>query len=261
MATAQPVPQHITSPEQLPGIAPSAMPDLVIYSHSPLLYWWPVWVLGYIFALLTYIQGVPVHELPTASGNAMLIHPSKNLGVIYTMVFMMVILFSNVTLRGVISVAVILAMMFFTVLFAYLGWWDYILEWVPYLSIHMNLGFYVFFSTFLCIIWMLAFFVFDRVKYWRIRPGQMTVELLVGGAEKSYDTRGMIVEQLPQDLFRNMILGLGAGDLRIITSGVRSEEMILPNVMFVNRKIHTIQKLVEVKPDQLIPNADGRLDT
>ncbi len=260
MATAHPqVPQHITHPDQVPGIAPNQLPDLIVYSHSPLLYWWPVWVLGYVFALLTWTQGVPVRELDTASGRPMLIHPSKDLGVIYTVVFMLVILFSNITLRGVISVAVILAVMFVTVLFAYLGWWDYILEWAPYLSIHMNLGFYVFFSTFLCIIWLLAFFVFDRMKFWRIRPGQMTVEYVVGGAEKSYDTRGMIAEQLPQDLFRNMILGLGAGDIRIITSGVRSEEMILPNVMFVRRKIHAIQKLIEIKPDQLVPNADGSI--
>src|SRR5262249_22768317 len=187
----------------------------------------------YVFAVLTWVQGVQVHELPTASGHPMLMHPSKNLGVVYTVVFMLVILFSNVTLRGVISIAVILFVMFATVLFAYVGWWDYILEWIPYLSIHMNLGFYVFFSTALCIIWLLAFFVFDRVKFWRIRPGQMTVEYVVGGAEKSYDTRGMIAEQLPQDLFRNMILGLGAGDIRLITAGVRSEEMILHNVMFV----------------------------
>src|SRR5262249_20415830 len=147
----------------------------VVFSHSPLIYWWPVWVLGYVFAILTWAQGVkvPLEVLPTESGNPMLIHSSRNLGVIYTVVFMLVLLFSNVTLRGVISIAVILAMMFVTVLFAYMGWWDHILEWIPYLSIHMNLGFYVFFSTFLCIIWLLAFFVFDRVKFWRIRPGQM----------------------------------------------------------------------------------------
>jgi hypothetical protein len=145
------------------------------------------------------------------------------------------------------------------VLFAYLGWWDEILRVLPYLSIHMNLGFYVFFSTFLLIIWVMAFFVFDRLKFWRIRPGQMTVEYVIGGAEKSYDTRSMIAEQLPQDLFRNQILGLGAGDIRIITAGPRAEEMVLTNVLFVRRKIHAIQKLIQVKPDQLVPNADGTI--
>jgi hypothetical protein len=31
------------------------------------------------------------------------------------------------------------------------------------------------FSTGLLIIWLMMFFVFDRLTYWRIRPGQMTV--------------------------------------------------------------------------------------
>jgi len=253
MATAeQPIPQHVTHPEQLPGVDLTQLPDLKIFSHSRLLYWWPVWVLGYFFAFLTYVQG----QVVELNGVQMYMHPSKNLGVVYTVVFMLVILFTNVSLRGIISVVTILAVMFLTVLFAYLGWWDEILRWIPYLSIHMNMGFYVFFSTFLCVIWILAFFVFDRLKFWRIRPGQMTVEYVIGGAEKSYDTRSMIAEQLPQDLFRNQILGLGAGDIRLITSGVRAEEMILNNVMFVHRKIRAIQKMIAVKPDQLVPDTN-----
>src|SRR5438876_6921356 len=31
--------------------------DLVIYSHSPLFYWWPVWAVGFIMALLTLADG------------------------------------------------------------------------------------------------------------------------------------------------------------------------------------------------------------
>ena len=254
MATAQPpVPAHITHPDQVPGIDLTRLPDLKIYSHSRLFYWWPVWLPGYILALLTYTEGKVV-EL---GGVEMYMHPSKNPGVIYTVVFMLVILFTNVSLRGIVSVVAILTVMFFTVLFAYLGWWDEILRILPYLSIHMNMGFYVFFSTFLFIIWVLAFFVFDRLKFWRVRPGQLTVEYVIGGAEKSFDTRNMIAEQLPQDLFRNQILGLGSGDIRIITAALRPEEMVLPNVLFVRRKIHAIQKLVQVKPDQLVPNPDG----
>src|SRR5438128_2354233 len=82
---------------------------------------------------------------------------------------------------GLMSVVVIVTAMFFTVLFAWLGWWDYILEWLPYLDIRMNMGFYVFFSTAIFIVWALAFWIFDRMTYWRIRPGQMTFERVVGG--------------------------------------------------------------------------------
>ena len=148
--------------------------------------------------------------------------------------------------------AVILTVMFVTVLFAYLGWWEEILSWNRYLAIYMNMGFYVLFSTALFVMWVLAFFVFDRTHFWRVRPGQLTVEYIIGGAEKSYDTRGMVVESLPKDLFRHWILGLGAGDIRVLTSGPRSEEFIIPNVVFSYRKVLAIQKLVAVKPDQLM---------
>ena len=250
MTTAESMPQRVTDPSDVPGLELSQLPSLTIYSHSRLFYWWPVWVVGYLMALLTYVQA----EKVTLNGVPMYMHPSKNPGVLFTAITMLVILFTNVNLRGMISVAVILFGMFVTVLFAYLGWWDEILSWVPYLSMHMNMGFYVFFSTGILLMWVLSVFVFDRLHFWRIRPGQMTVEYVVGGAEKSYDTRSMTAEKIPQDLFRNWILGLGAGDIRIITSGTRSEEFILNNVLFVNRKIRAIQKLIAIKPDQLEPS-------
>jgi len=221
-------------------------PELKIYSHSSLFYWWPVWVLGYVFALLTYLQGVTV----TVGGREFLMHESKNLGVIYTVVFMLVILITNVTLRGMMSVVVILAALFFTVLFAWLGWWDDILAWLPYLGIHMNMGFYIFFSTAVFLAWAMAFFFFDRLEFWRVRPGQMTYERMIGGGEKSYDTRGLVFEKHLEDFFKHAILGLGSGDLKISTAGARREEIYVPNVLFVDRKVRQIQTLIAIKPDE-----------
>jgi hypothetical protein len=220
--------------------------ELKIISHSPLMYWWPVWVLGYVFALLTFLQG----EQVTVGGRDYLFHPEQELGVIYTVVFMLVILITNVTLRGMMSVLVIVSALFFTVLFAWLGWWDNILSWLPYLGMHMNLGFYLFFSTAVFIAWALAVFFFDRLEYWRVRPGQMTFERMIGGGERSYDTRGMVFEKHLEDFFRHWILGLGSGDLMIKTSGARSEEIFIPNVAFVDRKVKQIQTLVAIKPDE-----------
>jgi signal transduction histidine kinase len=221
------------------------LPEIRIYSHTPLFYWWPVWLTGYILAVLTYFQG----EVATIGGRDYLMHPSKNLGVFFTVVFLLVITLTNISLRGMLSVVVIVSILFFTVLFAWLGWWDDIMALLPYLAIHMNLGFYLFFSTGLFIVWALAFFFFDRMSYWRVRPGQMTYERVVGGGERSYDTRGMVFEKHPADFFKHLILGLGAGDLRIITTGARSEEITVHNVMFVDHKVRQIQKLIAVKPD------------
>jgi hypothetical protein len=146
----------------------------------------------------------------------------------------------------------VLAILLVAVLLAWFGWWDDILGFIPHLSVHMNMGFYLVFSSALFIIWLLAFFVFDRLTYWSVRPGQMTEEHIIGGGERSYDTRGMLFEKHGEDLFRHLILGLGAGDLKISTTGARKEELYIPNVVFVDRNVRAIHKLIAVKPDDLI---------
>jgi hypothetical protein len=241
MATVQ---HNAVSSQPVSAATPLETPEVRLYSHSSLFYWWPVWLIGYIFALLSYLQGQKV----TIGNHDVWMHPSKNLGVLYTVVFLLVVLITNVTLRGLMSIVVIVTGLFFTVLFAWLDWWETILGWLPYLAMYMNVGFYVFFSTGLFLCWAAAFFVFDRLNYWRIVPGQMTFERIIGGGERSYDTRGMVFEKHLIDFFRHRILGLGGGDLRIKTSGAHTEEIYIPNVMFVHRKVVEIQKLIAIKP-------------
>src|SRR5688572_5135244 len=70
-----------TNPQQPQDVDPhprsERMPELIIYSHSNLFYWWPIWVTGFIFALLTYLQAGDPYRI---GGRDVLIHPSKNLG-------------------------------------------------------------------------------------------------------------------------------------------------------------------------------------
>ena len=191
--------------------------EVYIYGHSSIIYWWPVWAVGYLFALLSYLQGVPTHV-----GNMqVIIHPSKNLGVIFTMVFLLVILLTHISVRGAASATVIVTMIAVTLFLAYMDWWEVLLESVGKLAIFMNLGFYVFFSTSVFLVWALAVFVVDRMEYWVVRPGQLVHYQVFGGGEQSYDTRGMSVTKLRSDLFRHWVLGLGAGDLHIAATGAK----------------------------------------
>jgi hypothetical protein len=84
----------------------------------------------------------------------------------------------------------------------------------------MNTGFYLVFSTALLIIWLAMFFVFDRMTYWRVRPGQLTVEHLIGGGAESFNANGLRFQKLNSDLFR-ATLGIDAGDLEAITATVQ----------------------------------------
>jgi hypothetical protein len=38
-------------------VRPSTEPTLLVYSHSPVFYWWPVWVVGFIMAAISYFDG------------------------------------------------------------------------------------------------------------------------------------------------------------------------------------------------------------
>jgi len=40
---------------------------IVVYRHSNLFYWWPVWALGYLFAGITYIDGMYLAIVPDKS--------------------------------------------------------------------------------------------------------------------------------------------------------------------------------------------------
>jgi hypothetical protein len=220
--------------------------QIVIYGHSSLVYWWPVWVTGYLMALLTLLQG---HNVQFDDA-AVLMHPSKSLGVIFTVVFALVILLTNVTVRGIASVTVVITLVAITFAFAFFGVWDNILYYVGSLAMFMNLGFYVFFSTTIFLMWALALFVFDKLEYWTVHPGQLVHHKLFGGGSEVYDTHGMAVSKLRDDVFRHWILGLGSGDLHIATTGARKAEFVIPNVFFVEGKLRRIQEYVAMRPDQ-----------
>jgi hypothetical protein len=229
-------------------VAIPIVPELRIYTHSSVFYLWPLWAVGYLMAMLTLMYGVEISL--KEDGTTALFYPGSGPGVTFTVTLLLVMLITNVAVRGVWSIVVVLSLLFITVLFAYLGWWDTIIALLPKLSVFTNLGFYVFFATVVFAIWILSFFVYDRMSYWRVTPGQVTYEVVVGGGQKSYDTRGMVVEKYNEDLFRHWILGFGSGDIHISTTGARREEIVLNNVIFVDYKIRRIQQLINTEMNQ-----------
>jgi hypothetical protein len=239
-------PTHVHPPPAQQAAEPLGQRmEVNVYSHSPLFYWWPVWFVGFIMAFLTYTQGQTVQFQDIE----VRIHPSRTLGVLYTMTFLLVILITHLAVRGVASLTVLMTLIAVTLFFAWMGWWDDTFKLLGSLAIYMNLGFYVFFSSAVFITWALTTFVFDRMEVYKFHPGQMVHENILGTGERTYDARGMVVEKLRSDLFRHWILGLGSGDLHVATTGARKEEFVIPNVLFVGAKLNRIQQLASMRPD------------
>jgi hypothetical protein len=79
----------------------------------------------------------------------------------------------------------------------------------------------------------------------------MVEERLVGGQARTFDTNGLVFERRGQDLFHDIILGLGAGDLTLTIGGANEETIQIPNVLFVSRKVKAIERLIAVKPEEV----------
>jgi hypothetical protein len=268
------------------SVVPDARPtEVVIISHSPLFYWWPVWAVGFIMAGFSYWQGLQVAFVPPgtvaqrvdrvqghdgprevliaptgkslpAAGDPeelkqprLRMTPSNNPGIIWVMTLMIIIIVTHVQLRGAWSLVVVSFLVFSTVLLAVLGLWDPILRAIRVIDIHINAFGYLSISLFLLAIWLLMFLVFDRLKYVILSRGRLRVRTKIGEGEKVFDVRGMVFERHRDDVIRHWLLGFGSADLTVYTTGANARQIEMPNVFGIGRKlglINTMLKEIEV---------------
>lgn len=288
MSVAQPqVPTPSTGP---------ANRQITIVSHSTLFYWWPVWAIGFILGLLSWLGGdkmavvpdgtiakrgieVPIvgkdgveraekrevlvlpegKRLPTEDPNnpdspprnpRLHIARGRSFGVLFTTVLLLVVVFTNVPLRGMWSFMVIFIVIALSIIFGLAGWWSHILTAFNLLDIRINAGGYFYISGILLAIWLFTVLVFDKQIYMVFTPGQFKVCTEVGGGEQVYSTIGMTLEKQRSDLFRHMILGLGSGDLIVKTTGAQAHHFEMPNVLFIGRKKQQVEDMVRQIPDR-----------
>ena len=74
--------------------------------------------------------------------------------------------------------------------------------------------------------------------------------MMLGAGSRSYDTDHMVLEKYRDDVFRHWVLGFGSGDIHIRPFGARSEEIEVPNVLFVGKKIHVIQRMIATQSEK-----------
>jgi len=183
-------------------------------------------------------------EKPTLEEPRLHIATSKNLGVFYALILLLVITITNIPLRGLWSVIVIVFIVFMIIILALMDLMNTILTYLSFLDIRINLGGYLLISSVLFVIWCIVVFLFDKQLYMVFTPGQLRVRLEIGEGETAYDTTGMTIQKQRSDLFRHWILGLGSGDLIVRTSGAQAHQFDLPNVLFLGRKVKEIEEML-----------------
>jgi hypothetical protein len=259
--------------------------EVRIYSHSMLLYWWPVWVCCYIMAFWTYFidnhrlailppdthityvgkdgdsdrytiatkgDARQLREAREKQGGTVPVHikisENSRLGAIFVVILLLVIVITNVPLRGLWSVVIIVTIALTAIILALANLWDNIFEALGSLHIYINLAGYLFIGTGVLALWLVSVFFFDRQTYMIFMPGQLKVCLEIGGGETSYDAMGMTIEKKRDDLFRHWILGLGTGDLTVRTSGAQTHVFEMHNVLFISTKLKEIEEMQRERP-------------
>jgi hypothetical protein len=258
--------------------------EIRIYGHTKLFYWWPVWLAAFIFAAMTFFSGQRLAIIPpdseikdnkdgsytiTARGSAsetrdleqaaaratlkqtpfkVRMSPNHSIGAIFVIILLLVTVITNVPLRGLWSVIVIIIAGLGTIIISLAGWWDSIFSALGDLHIHINLAGYLFIGIGLFALWAFTLYFFDRQIYMVFTPGQLKVCLEIGGGETAYDTMGMVLQRQRDDLFRHWILGLGSGDLIVRTSGAHSHEFHMENVLNISSKLSAIENMMRDKP-------------
>jgi hypothetical protein len=167
---------------------------------------------------------------------------SKNYGVLWGLVLVVIIFVSNVPLRGLWSIVVIVSVVLVATILALARVWDTIFEWFHLLRIQINMGGYLFFSIVLFALWAATFFFFDRRIYMVFSSGQVRVCTEIGEGEKVYDASGVSFQKHQNDIFRHWIIGMGAGDLVVKTGGPHPEHFDFPNVLFVGHRVKQIEQ-------------------
>jgi hypothetical protein len=254
-----------TAPPPPAGAARPGKHDIIIYSHSPILYCWPVWLVGFCLALVTYLDGGRLAYVPPGAqiqGTAIVLPeaapadvPQERLarnpylGTWFFITLLVVFLASNVQVRGLWEWITVLAIMVAVLAVLQFGLLGRLADWFRLLHIHINLAGYLFLSSSLLVIWLLSVFVFDRRTYMAFSAGQVRIRDAIGQAEKVYDVTNMTFQVQPNVFLRHHILGLyGAGDLLVQTGGAHPEVLEWPNVLFARSRLRKIQELIKERP-------------
>jgi len=260
---------------------PTPPSEVVLISHSMIFYWWPVWAVGFVLAITGYLGGnvmavvpngtiaeaqrvVDGHEgphdvlvaptgarLPVDRATGTLLQPrmrtsaSNGPGMLFAVTLSLLIVITNVKLRGLWSVVVILSIALVSIILAAMGWWDGVLGLLGLIDIHINALGYLSLSLFVFAIWSLTYLLYDRRNKLIFGRGQLRILYAIGLGERVIDTFGMTVEKHRDDVFRHWLLGFGSGDLTVKSSGSNAETFEIPNVLNVSKKLVLLQTMLQ----------------
>lgn len=233
--------QTPSAPEPVsPAIASakgSQSAGLRVYTHSPILYWWPIWLLGLLFWAITGF----------GFGNDATETSAQIQGQTFVFALVFVIFSTTVRLRGANSVIFGLLLAIGGILLFMANLSAPLAEFFGSLDIHMSASFYGFMGISVLLIWVIMIFGFDKVKFYEIAPGQVHQRVVWGTGDRAENGASVRCTYKKDDFLRHRMLGLGmTGDIEITFPN--NEVWELHNVMLAKRRSKRINELIVLRP-------------
>ena len=235
--TAQPAPKPAAAQEHSHvQDALNQLSELKVYTHSPILYWWPIWALGLLFGFVSmFVSGEGTEAAARVQGQTF----------VFLLVF--VIFSTTVKLRGANSVILGLLLLIGGILLVTANLYGPVAAFIGGLDIRMSPAFYWFVGISVFIMWAVMIFGFDKVKFYEIAPGQVRERVFWGSGDRAESGANARCRYLKDDFLRHRILGVVVtGDIEITLAD--GEVWYLHNVLFAKEKANRINELIVTRP-------------
>ena len=238
--TAPTPPPAPTKPAEAPQVTTSdafnRLRTIKVYTHSPILYWWPVWLLGFVFYALTAIG------IGDEGGAA-----ARVQGQTFVFALLFVIFSTTVKLRGANSVILGLLLAIGGILLFVANLSAPIASFIGGLDIRMSSAFYLFIGVTVFLMWAVMIFGFDKVKFYEVAPGQIRERIYWGSGDRAESGANARCRYRKDDFLRHRMLGLVVtGDIEITLGD--GEVLYLHNVIFAKQKANLINELIVTRP-------------
>jgi hypothetical protein len=251
-----------TVPDPVIDIHAPHQPDIRLYSHSRLLYWWPVWAVALLMALWSYLDGYHMALVPAGTVvegrqlvlpegtrlDAPLVHVARSPvpGVVFVATLLLVAVFSNASLRGIWAVVFGVTVLALVLFLAWLGWWVHLWRWAGMLTIYLNMAGYLAVAVPLFLVWGVTVFFLDRRIYVTFTSGQLRICDRLGREERAFDAMSVTFEKRPFNWFHRLV-GWGAGDLVLRAGGLKGETYHMDNVPRVDHWLRRIEERLKTR--------------
>ncbi len=239
---------------EAPRVTP--LPQVKCSAHSALIYWWPVWAMGFILAGWTALGDHHVALVPagsTVDGNVVAapegsnplltgVHLTRSSvpGVLFVATILAVLVLRGGWLTERRAITLLTGSALVAGFVSVLDGWGPVASGAAYLGIYLNLGAYLVLSTGLFVLWMIHFFVLDRRSYVIITSEGVRLREGPDAPELTFPREEVSLEAEPYDWFR-WLIGFGAGRVAVRVGDRRLE---LANVPRAGQRVAAARALV-----------------